>query len=131
MNVAYKIGLPKKIHRLLLLAVAAAPGLLIVAAACVYWAAQRAPSFYRQALAASVADSSEQGDRFERAALALHNAAQHAGRWEASLSADEINGWLAIDLPSKLPELLPRGVSDPRVAIEGDIFHIAVRYSRG
>ena len=35
-----------------LLAVAAAPVLLIVAAACVYWAAQCAPSFYRQALAA-------------------------------------------------------------------------------
>ncbi len=96
-----------------------------------YWASRRAPAFYRVALASSPAEAIEQGERFERAALALHNQAQHAGRWETSLSADEINGWLATELPTKFPQLLPAGISDPRVAIDGDMFHIAVRYSRG
>jgi hypothetical protein len=89
------------------------------------------PAFYRQALAASPSEASQQGDQFERAALALHNSAQHTGRWELSFSADEINGWLATDLPAKFPRLLPAGISDPRVAIEGDTFRIAVRYNRG
>jgi hypothetical protein len=96
-----------------------------------FWASRRAPAFYREALAASPEEAIEHGERFERAALALHNQTQHAGRWETSLSADEINGWLATELPAKFPQLLPAGISEPRVAIDGDLFHIAVRYSRG
>lgn len=119
------------VRRLLLAAVAftafVAAGLL----GSTYWAARHAPAFYRAALAASPEQAVEQGERFERAALALHNQTQHAGRWETSLSADEINGWLATELPAKFPRLLPVGISAPRVAIDGDTFHIAVRYSRG
>jgi len=119
------------VRRLLLAALAVT---LFVGAGFVgsaYWASRRAPTFYQQALAASPAEAMEQGERFERAALALHNQTQHAGRWETSLSADEINGWLATELPAKFPQLLPEGISDPRVAIDGDMFHIAVRYNRG
>lgn len=108
--------------------------LVVVASAALasaYWASRRAPDFYRQALAATPADAVEQGERFERAALALHNQTQHAGRWETSLTADEINGWLATELPAKFPHLLPTGVSEPRVAIDGEQFHIAVHYERG
>ncbi len=96
-----------------------------------YWAARRAPAFYREALAASPEEAVQQGERFERAALALHNQTQHVGRWETSLSADEINGWLATELPAKFPRLLPVGISEPRIAIDGETFHIAVRYRRG
>jgi len=121
----------KNARRLIVGLSAAVVGLLISFAACTYWASQRAPAFYREALSAAPAESAEQGERFERAALALHNNSQQAGRWELSFSADEINGWLTTELPTKFPRLLPAGVSDPRVAIDGKLFHIAVHYNRG
>lgn len=119
------------VRRLLLATLGIALFAVAGAVGSAYWASRRAPSFYRAALASSPAEAIEQGERFERAALALHNQSQHAGRWETSLSADEINGWLATELPAKFPQLLPTGISEPRVAIDGDMFHIAVRYSRG
>ncbi|HEY2410705.1 MAG TPA: hypothetical protein VGI40_00600 [Pirellulaceae bacterium] len=105
--------------------------LLAICIAAAYFASQQPPRFYRQAMTASSADALRHGENFERAALDLHNSAQHLGRWEISLTADEINGWLATDLPAKFPRLLPTGISDPRVAIDGDVFHLAVRYQRG
>jgi hypothetical protein len=97
----------------------------------VYLAAQRAPSFYREALAAPQDEQTSNGESFERSVLALHNRLQESGRWQTSLTQDEINGWLATELPEKLPQALPPGISDPRVAIEDDRIHLAVRYSRG
>jgi hypothetical protein len=72
----------------------------------------------------------EEGQRFERDALDLHNQLQQDGRWEACLTQEEINGWLATDLPAKFPLVLPSGVSEPRVAIENGTVHIAVHYQR-
>jgi hypothetical protein len=105
--------------------------LIAICFAVLSFASQQPPRFYRQAMAASPADALQRGEHFERAALDLHNSAQHLGRWEISLTADEINGWLATDLPAKFPRLLPPGISDPRVAIDGDVFRLAVRYHRG
>jgi len=34
-------------------------------------------------------------------------------------------------LPEKFPQLLPAGVSEPRIAIDRDAVHIAVHYERG
>ena len=73
----------------------------------------------------------QQGERFERSALA-HAQPDPSRRPLANLaSEDEINGWLATDLPAKFPRRLPVGISDPRVAIDDDTVHLAVRYSRG
>src|SRR5689334_16187817 len=84
---------------------------------CLFQAARRPPAFYQQAIAAPPADQTEEGERFERTALDLHNQLQHVGRWEARLTQEQVNGWLAIDLPTKFPHALPSGVSDPRIAI--------------
>jgi hypothetical protein len=48
----------------------------------------------------------EEGQRFERDALDLHNQLLHGGRWEACLTQDEINGWLATDLPARRSVLI-------------------------
>src|SRR5262245_66308041 len=90
---------------------------LTIALSAFYRATQQAPQFYREALAAAPRSQHDEGQRFERQALALHNQLQHTGRWEVRFTQDEINGWLASELPEKFPELLPHGVSDPRVAI--------------
>jgi hypothetical protein len=116
--------------RLLLFATAAAM-VLFAGLSATYWASTQPPSFYRQAMAAAPPSAAQDGERFEQAALDLHNSAQHEGRWEFSITADEVNGWLATQLPAKFPQLLPDGISDPRVAIDRDMFHIAVRHQRG
>jgi len=120
----------KAVPRRLVLTTAASFSLIAIAIVGAYWASRLPPRFYRQAMSASPADALKHGEHFERAALDLHNSSQHLGRWEISLTADEINGWLATDLPTKFPRLLPSGISDPRVAIDGDIFRLAVRYHR-
>ncbi|HMC11503.1 MAG TPA: hypothetical protein VKH44_09445 [Pirellulaceae bacterium] len=121
----------RKVARRLSVAAAALALLLALSLWCIYRASQRPPEFYRQALAAPVEVQVEEGQRFERDALDLHNQLLHAGRWEACLTQDEINGWLATDLPAKFPQALPSGVSEPRVAIEDGVVRIAVHYQRG
>src|SRR5437868_16136 len=98
---------------------------------CLFQASRRPPAFYQQAIAAPPANLSEEGERFERTALELHNQLQHFGRWEACLTQEQVNGWLAIDLPTKFPHALPSGVSEPRIAIGEGKLHIALHYQRG
>jgi hypothetical protein len=121
----------RKICRRLMISAAAAGLLASVALWCVVAASRRAPEFYRQALAASPAALAQDGQRFEHDALDLHNQLQEEGHWQALLTQDEINGWLATDLPAKFPKLLPPGVSQPRLAIEDGKFRVAVHYQRG
>ena len=97
----------RRIARRLLITAFAAALLAVLSLWCLYQASQQEPGFYQQALAAPAAAQAEDGDRFERTALDLHNQIQHTGRWEACLTQDEINGWLAIDLPAKFPQALP------------------------
>jgi hypothetical protein len=97
---------------------------------CVSRAARHMPEFYRQALAAPPTQQLERGQQFEEHALALHNQLHHAGRWEVRFTQDEINGWLATDLPAKFPRVLPPGVSEPRIAIDRGVVRLAVHYQR-
>ena len=116
-------------YRLLL-----AAGAVALVAVFVLWiafaASRRAPEFYRQALAASPEALAEDGQQFERTALDLHNQLQHDGHWQACLTQEEINGWLATDLPAKFPKALPAGVSQPRIAIDDGQFRVAARYQQ-
>jgi hypothetical protein len=102
-----------------------------LAAWVVYCASRQAPDFYRQALEASPEAQHEQGQRFEQQALTLHNQAYHAGRWEVRFAQDEINGWLAAELPAKFPHVLPTGVSEPRIDIRPGNVRLAIHYQRG
>jgi len=97
---------------------------------CVYRASQQAPEFYQQALSRKPAALRDEGQRFERQALALHNQLASSGEWEVRFTQDEINGWLATELPAKFPRALPSGITDPRIAIVGDELHLAVHYRR-
>jgi len=120
----------KTVRRLLIAGATLVAGtaLLLLGA---YLAVRRAPTFYRQALAAPQDEQKTNGENFERSALALHNQLYEAGRWQTCLTQEEINGWLATDLPEKFPQALPPGISDPRIAIEDETVHLAVRYKRG
>jgi hypothetical protein len=106
--------------------------LLIVALAATLFIAYRAsrhvPQFYERALAADPVVQRTAGDELERRALELHNEVQVAGDWEAIFTQQQINGWLAVDLLEKFPELLPPEVTDPRVEITPEEVRIACRY---
>lgn len=83
-------------------------------------AARVQPAFYRQAAvapAAAAARSSGQpsAGRFVSKIAALGSDIARPGPWGAVLSDNEINSWLAIDLPRSHPDLLPGTVHDPRL----------------
>ncbi len=103
----------------------AAVTLLLVGA---YQAAKQEPKFYQQALRRQPQQQKQAGDELEQRVLELHNEARQDGRWQAVFTAEQLNGWLAADLPEKFPKALPRGVSEPRVAIDPEQAQIACRY---
>lgn len=96
-----------------------------------YRATQQVPEFYHVAMAQRPVEQKAAADQLEREVLELHNEARKPGRWEARFSQDQINGWLAADLPVKFPGVLPKGVSEPRVAIEPNKMQMAVRFKQG
>jgi len=95
---------------------------------CLYRATQQAPEFYQQALQAPPQQQAAAGDELERQVLDLRNDLRNEGRFDVEFTHDQINGWLAADLPEKFPQLLPRGVSDPRIAFEPRLTRLACRY---
>ena len=121
----------RKLARRLLIVLPLAAVVLLFSLWCLYRASQQAPAFYMQALARQPASVRDEGQQFERQALALHNQLASSGDWEIRFTQDEINGWLAGDLPAKFPRALPPGVSEPRIAIIGNELHLAVHYGRG
>lgn len=90
-------------------------GLLGLALVGAYSALQSEPSFYVEALESPPANAEEAGEELERGVLALHNDAHDAATWSALFTDEQVNGWLAVDLPEKFPQLLPSSVTDPRV----------------
>jgi len=94
----------------------------------VWKASQQAPEFYEVALQKEPEQQKAAGDTLEQQVLMLQNEAREGGRWEALFTDEQINGWLATDLPEKFPHALPKGVSEPRVAIQPDIAKVACKY---
>jgi len=106
---------------------------LVVAALVAAWMIYRAtqaegPTFYAEALTMPPEVALEQGDQFEQQVLTLRNRSRRTGEWGATVSDEQINGWLSSHLLDKLPDALPPGVTDPRVAIDEDGLAVACRY---
>jgi len=96
-----------------------------------YRASQQVPEFYREAVAVDPqAQKKAAGKMVERAAE-LNNSLQTKGRWEAAFTAEEINGWLAVELPRAEPPVLPPQLHDPRVAIAPDGVTVAAQAEYG
>jgi len=93
-------------------------------------AAQQVPDFYREALKAEPAVQKKASDEMLRQATALASDVKKEGQWHALFTAEQINGWLAVDLVKNHPLALPQGVSDPRVAIDPKRLTMACRVRR-
>jgi hypothetical protein len=48
-------------------------------------------------------------------ASAWHASISRSGGWDTAVTSDELNAWLAVDLPRNHPRWLPQGVSQPRL----------------
>lgn len=120
------------------LALAAAAGAYVL-----YRGSQRVPEFYRQALETD--EETERQASLEMAAnvSSLVNDVKKEGRWQAVFTAEQINGWLAVEASDEEAEgeqaqaliahpadFLPPYLSDPRVAIEPEQLWIACRFER-
>lgn len=95
-----------------------------------YQASQEVPDFYEKAVVVELPQAEQQvtGEIFEKQVLELHNDARHDGFWEASFTDEQINAWLAVDLPRRFGNELPPQISQPRVEITADEFRLGFRY---
>jgi hypothetical protein len=96
-----------------------------------YIAVQHEPTFYRQALDLPRAELEKGSDHMLRNIAAIENAMNTPGRWQTTITAEEINGWLAVDMVNNHPQLLPDSLRDPRVAIRENEVILGCRYERG
>lgn len=109
-------------------------GLLLaagLAGLAIYRASQAMPEFYLQALEADDQVQEQASDEMVQRATALASDVKKQGDWKAVFTAQQINGWLAVDMVENHPDLLPSSLSDPRVAIDPERLQVAFRAKRG
>jgi hypothetical protein len=96
-----------------------------------YYAARQVRPFYKQALTLEP-EVLERGSReLESRATALYSDARQGGKWHALFTAEQINGWLAIQLAENQVEDSPRSIRDPRVAISPEILTLGFQTHSG
>lgn len=96
-----------------------------------WWAVQqtkKVPDFYDEATKNLPADTAAANLRLQQNVKQLQEDAAHAGSWKASFTDSQINAWLIQELPKKFPQLLAKGVRDPRLVIEDGRLLLAARY---
>jgi uncharacterized protein YpmS len=104
---------------------------LIVIALAVFFSLRYEPQFYVEALAVDHESQKKASDEMLRRAAELVNDTKKRGKWQIAFTAQQINGWLAVDLVNNHPNMLPSYLSDPRVAINPDGVVLACRYKQG
>ena len=93
-----------------------------------YHLSQQEPEFYQVALRQTPEVAKQKGAELETTVMDIYNAVLEQGPWRGEVSQDQVNGWLAMELPEKFPELLPEDVvADPRVSIRHGEISIAGR----
>jgi len=130
------------VRRLLVIALV----LMLVVLGVVWWlysSVTHVPEEYAEILAAEEAAAEEFGEEptetpqevksqeMLQRVTTLRNDVRRGGEWHAAFSDDEINGWLAIDLPENHAKRLPQEVSKPRVLIDGEAITLFVQVNAG
>jgi hypothetical protein len=105
--------------------------LVTVVLGSVYVAMSRVRPFYAEALRLDPQKLETGSRELESRATALYSEARQPGQWQAAFTADQINGWLALQLAEVYADALPEAISEPRVAIEDDHLTIGFRARRG
>lgn len=114
--------------RLLILVAGGLTATTVLVLLGLYLAARHEPAFYRKAMEIEPATLDKASDRMLQQATALANAVRKEGHWEALFTAEQINGWLAVDMLKNHPNALPPTLCNPRVTIDAKQLVIACRF---
>jgi hypothetical protein len=107
------------------------PAVLIVGLICVFLALRYVPKFYRDALAVEPETQEKGSDQMLQRTATLVSDVRKPGKWHTRFTAEQINGWLAVDFVKNHLATLPPQFSNPRVAIDSDGIILACRYEGG
>jgi hypothetical protein len=110
-------------------------GMILVAvplAVALVMAAQ-APQFYLDRLEAADDQSQEElANQFLNSGTRLYNSIiTGSNAWKETFTEASINAWFAHDLKRNHLRALPRGVSEPRVALDADCLRVGFRWGVG
>jgi hypothetical protein len=116
-----------------IVAILAAVGVLTfgVSLFSIYEASRLVPEFYHEAISRDPIEQQEARDQFVVQATALASDLHRSGHWQSLFTADQINAWLALELATHYPDLLPDELRDPRISIRDREATIACRYESG
>jgi hypothetical protein len=81
-------------------------------------------------LAQDPTGAKQDSDALLHQAAALAGDLRRPGQWHALFTAQEINGWLACDVPHNHPQLFPAHATEPRVAIENNKAQVAFTWHK-
>ncbi len=95
-----------------------------------YLAFKHVPAFYERALRVDRATLEQGSDELLQRTARLASDLKREDRWELLLTEQQINGFLAVELPRNHPEALPPALRDPRVAIEPDCIRLGCTYDQ-
>jgi hypothetical protein len=94
-----------------------------------FLALRQVPDFYVRAMDAQADRQAHASQQLIKQSAALAGDARRDGYWTALFTAEEINGWLAVDLVKNHPKLLPTKIQNPRVVIEPGSLMLACQYN--
>jgi hypothetical protein len=103
--------------RALVTAVLVVLAVLLAGGIWLYRSLSYVPSFYAEEFETSQSELKRSSREMLRRTAALNNDIKRSGKWEALFTDNEINGWLAADVPKNHPDLIPPQAHDPRVRI--------------
>lgn len=98
------------------------------------WALLRVPDFYAQA-ATTIPEEPEERKRAAKQLVQettnLINDIKHSDEWSATFKQDQVNSWFLEELrQSKYRDVIPEGVSDPRLVIHEGYLQMGFRFQR-
>lgn len=96
-----------------------------------YRAAVHEPEFYREETAIPVENQKTANDEFLAQTTAVASVVERPGAWSLTLTQEQINGFLAVDLPQNHGQVLPPFLHEPRVHLQPREATIACRMREG
>jgi hypothetical protein len=122
----------KRFYQIALRAVLAGALLVVLGLAGMYWAIRSTPPQYAAAVAEQDPAKLDEDRRELESQLAIaYSDSQRSAPWAVCVSDDQLNAWLATQLPLDYPELAQRGLSEPRIIFTPQSAQLAFRAKFG
>ncbi len=116
--------------RRILIAIAVVAVLFVAMGGGTWWASKQVPDFYESAIAEEMPapERKQAAKEFVQQTLRIVEDVQFSDRWAEEFHQDQINSWLAEELQTNYPELVPKGVTDPRVGLHDGMLSLGFKF---